>query len=153
MSPGLLFCACPFSKSPLCKSPPRKFPFCALQETIFLSTLNWELSSFFSSIHKGKAFLPMLPSLPSASYPSRILTQKAWLLDVDYGMIYVKLKAAITQISFYRFPNTKIRERTYILLMILLEKLMQINILNIHMLSPCNLHQITTYFDSNQSVS
>ncbi|EFB31374.1 hypothetical protein HMPREF0971_02222 [Segatella oris F0302] len=37
----------------------------------------------FSSIHKGKASLPMLPSLLSASYPSRILTQKAWLLDAD----------------------------------------------------------------------
>ncbi|EFB30494.1 hypothetical protein HMPREF0971_02083 [Segatella oris F0302] len=37
----------------------------------------------FSSIHKGKAFLPMLPSLPSASYPSRILMQKTWLRDAD----------------------------------------------------------------------
>ena len=83
MSPGLLFCVGPFSNSPLCKSPPRKFPSCALQETLFLSTLNWELSSFFSSIHKGKAFLPMLPSLPSASYRSRILMLKATLLDTD----------------------------------------------------------------------
>ena len=69
--------------SPFSKSPPRKFPSCALQEALFLSTLNWELSSFFSSIHKGKAFLPILPLLPSAFYPSRILMLKATLLDTD----------------------------------------------------------------------
>ena len=147
MSSGLLFCIGPFSKSS-----PRKFPSCALQETIFLSTLIGSCRPLF--IHLQGKGIPAHVAFPvTASYSSRILTQKAWLLDVDYGMIYVKLKAAITQISFYRFPNTKIRERTYILLMILLEKLMRINILNIHMLSPCNLHQITTHFDSNQGVS
>ena len=102
MSPGLLFLCLLFSvtlypqassmffivirkinASPFSKSPPRKFPSCALEDALFLSTLNWELSSFFSSIHKGKAFLPMLPLLPSASYPSRILTLKARLFDAD----------------------------------------------------------------------
>lgn len=139
MSTGLLFCVGPFSKSPPCKFPPRKFTFCALQETVFLSTLIASYHPLF--IHSQKKRHPChLHPIPLAFW-HRLRT------------IYVKLKAEITQISFYRFPNTKIRERTYILLMILLEKLMRINILNIHMLSPCNLHQITTYFDSNQGVS
>jgi len=58
--------------------------------------------------------------------------------------------AEITPSVLYQLAiNSLVR----ILLMILLEKLMRINILNIHMLSPCNLHQITMYFDSNQGVS
>ena len=82
MSPGLLFCVGPFSKSPLCKSPPRKFPSCALQEVAFLSTLIANYHPLF--IHSQRKGLPaMLPSLPSASYPSRILMLKATLFDTD----------------------------------------------------------------------
>ncbi|WP_139051455.1 hypothetical protein, partial [Segatella oris] len=70
--PGLLFYVCPFSKSP---------PY-AFRKPYFCQLLLGAVI-LFSSIHKGKTSLPMLPSLPSASYPSRILMQKARLLDAD----------------------------------------------------------------------
>ena len=82
MSPGLLFCVGPFSKSPLCKSPPRKFPFCALQETVFLSNLIGSYHSLF--IHSQGKGIPAHVAYPvTASYPSRILMQKVTLLDTD----------------------------------------------------------------------
>ena len=61
---------------------PRPLPM-SFRKSYFCQSL-WGVIIPFSSIHKGKAFLPMLPLLPSASYPSRILTLKATLLDTDF---------------------------------------------------------------------
>ena len=83
MSSGFLFCVAPFSKSPPCKFPPRKFTFCALQETVFLSTLIASCHPLF--IHLQGKGIPAHVALPvTASYPSRILTLKATLLDTDF---------------------------------------------------------------------
>ena len=42
-----------------------------------------ELSSSFHPFTRERHACPCCPLLPSASYPSRILMQKAWLLDAD----------------------------------------------------------------------
>ena len=76
MSPGLLFCACSFSKSPLY----------VLQEAVFPPTLIANCHPLF--IHSQGKGIPAHIALPvTASYPSRILMQKAWLLDADCNVI------------------------------------------------------------------
>ena len=62
----------------------------------------------FSSIYKGKTSLPMLPSLPSASYPSRILMQKAWLLDADCNVTWCRLQCNLTQITAWFASSWKL---------------------------------------------
>ncbi|MFC2657668.1 MAG: hypothetical protein ACFN1F_02530, partial [Segatella sp.] len=69
-----------------CKSPPRKFPSCTLQETVFQSTLIGGSHPLF--IHLQGKGIPVHVAYPvTASYPSRILTLKAWLLDADCNVI------------------------------------------------------------------
>ena len=64
------------------KSPPVSFLPVPCRKPYFCQLLLGAVILFLS-ICEGKVSLPMLPSLPSASYPSRILMQKAWLLDAD----------------------------------------------------------------------
>ena len=66
------------------KSPPRKFPSCALQEALFLSTLIASCHPLFIHLQRKRPPCPCCPSLSSASYPSRILTLKARLFDADF---------------------------------------------------------------------
>ena len=73
MSLGLLFLCQPFFQVS---------SLCPLGSPISVNPYG-ELSFPFHPFTKKKAFLPMLPPLPSASYPSRILTLKARLLDAD----------------------------------------------------------------------
>ena len=60
---GLFFCIGPFSKSPLCQSPPRKFPSCALQEAVFLSILIGSCRPLF--IHLQGKGIPAHVALPA----------------------------------------------------------------------------------------
>ena len=111
MSPGLLFCACPFSKSP---------PY-VLQEVLFLSILMGSYHPLF--IHSQGERHPCPCCLPCHLHPIPLafwcrkpgyLRQIAWLLEADCNVTWRRLRHDLRQVGswygtdlFLSFPKYK----------------------------------------------